>query len=156
MPFISVTRLRIRSVFYLPQFIWHAFRSQRQAERSRGFLAGRLMREKGNAFWTLTAWDDRAAMSAYRGTGAHMKAMPKLLNWCDEASVGNWEQPGADLPSWAEAHRRMVAEGRMSKVRPPSERQLAKEIPAPASGGSQGQTLKRRETHKSQVQNSAS
>lgn len=144
MAFISVTRLRIRSVFYLPQFIWYVFRSQRQAERSKGFLAGRLMRDKGNAFWTLTAWEDQASMRAYRGAGAHMKAMPKLLDWCDEASVGNWEQPGAELPSWAEAHRRMATGGRLSKVRHPSERQLAKEIPAPANTGSEGQTLKRR------------
>lgn len=144
MPLISVTRLRIRSVFYLPQFIWYAFKSQRQAERSKGFLGGRLMRDKGNAFWTLTAWVDAAAMRAYRGTGAHLKAMPKLLDWCDEASVANWEQQGAGLPTWAEAHSRMTAEGRMSKVRHPSERQLAKEIPAPASGGSEGQTLRQR------------
>lgn len=144
MPFISVTRLRIRSIFYLPKFIWYTLKSQRQAERSQGFLNGRLMRDKGNAFWTVTAWKDEAAMRAYRGTGAHMKAMPKLLDWCDEASVVNWEQPGEELPGWAEAHRRMSAEGRMSKVKHPSQAQLEKKIAAPTNGGTEGQTLKRR------------
>jgi quinol monooxygenase YgiN len=142
MAFISVTRLRIRSVFYLPQFIWHTLKSQRQVARSAGFLGGRLMRDPGNAFWTVTAWKDEAAMRAYRGSGAHMKAMPKLLDWCDEASIAHWEQNGAGLPEWSEAHRRMVAEGRMSKVRHPSQAQLAAKIAAPKNGGSEGQVLK--------------
>jgi quinol monooxygenase YgiN len=142
MAFISVTRLRVRSVFYLPQFIWYTLRSQRQVTRAEGFLAGRLMRDPGNAFWTVTAWKDEAAMRAYRGSGAHMKAMPKLLDWCDEASIAHWEQDGAELPAWSEAHRRMVAEGRMSKVKHPSQAQLAKQIAAPKNGGGEGQVLK--------------
>jgi quinol monooxygenase YgiN len=142
MTFISVTRLRVRSVFYLPKFIWYTLKSQRQAGRAEGFLRGRLMRDKGNAFWTVTAWRDEAAMRAYRGSGAHMLAMPKLLDWCDEASVAHWEQESNELPDWVDAHRRMVAEGRMSKVKHPSEAQLAKKIAAPRQKGSQGQTLK--------------
>jgi quinol monooxygenase YgiN len=142
MAFISVTRLRVRSFFYLPKFIWYALKSERQAERAEGFLCGRVMRDKGNAFWTLTAWRDEAAMRAYRGSGAHMKAMPKLLDWCDEASLAHWEQESEELPDWADAHRRMVAEGRMSKVKHPSAAQLAKKIAEPKQQGSQGQTLK--------------
>jgi len=57
--------------------------------------------------------------------------MPKLLDWCDEASVAHWIQPTTELPTWLEAHRRMVAEGRLSKVSRPSPAQLSKEIPAP-------------------------
>ncbi len=64
MAFISVTRLRVRSIFYLPQFIWQVFKTTRQAERAPGFLGGRLMRDQKNAFWTLTTWDDEAAMRA--------------------------------------------------------------------------------------------
>ncbi len=100
------------------------------------------MRDPGNAFWTVTAWEDEAAMRSFRGSGAHMKAMPKLLDWCDEASVAHWEQEGAELPLWSEAHRRMVAEGRLSKVRRPSAAQLAKKIAEPKNGGSEGQLLK--------------
>ena len=142
MAFISVTRLRVRSIFYLPEFIWYALKSGRQAERAEGFLGGRVMRDKGNAFWTVTAWSDEAAMRAYRGSGAHMKAMPKLLDWCDEAALAHWEQEGAELPIWSEAHRRIVSEGRMSKVRHPSEAQLAKKVREPEQRESQGQTLK--------------
>jgi hypothetical protein len=90
-----------------------------------------VLREARNTFWTVTAWDDDAAMNAFRTSGAHGQAMPKLLDWCDEASVAHWIQPTTELPTWLAAHRRMVAEGRLSKVNHPSPAHLAKEIPAP-------------------------
>ena len=117
MAFISVTRLRIRSVFYLPQFIWHTLKSQRQVARATGFLGGRLMRDPGNAFWTVTAWEDEAAMRAYRGSGAHMKAMPRLLDWCDEASVVHWQQGSESPLAWPTAETQMRTQGRTSRVR---------------------------------------
>jgi heme-degrading monooxygenase HmoA len=142
MAFISVTRLRVRTVFYLLQFAWYTMKSKKQAERASGFLGGRLMLEAPWVFWTVTVWESEAAMRAYRSSGAHMKAMPKLLGWCDEASYGHWEQESTELPSWAEAHRRMVAEGRLSKVKNPSAAQLANKIAEPRQGGSEGQSLK--------------
>ena len=82
-------------------------------------------------FWTLSAWADEAAMKAFMLSGPHRKSMPKLMEWCDEASVGHWLQETADLPDWKEAHRRMVEEGRMSKVKHPSAAQEAKQISGP-------------------------
>jgi heme-degrading monooxygenase HmoA len=134
MIFVSVTRLRVRSLFVLPQFVWRAFQSVRQTERSPGFLTGRVLRETRNTFWTITAWNGAEAMNAFRVSGAHRAAMPSLIDWCDEASVMHWMQETAQLPSWAEAHRRMVAEGRQSKVGHPSPGQLANHIPEPHPG----------------------
>jgi hypothetical protein len=131
MAFISVTRLRLRSVRYLPPFLWHTLRSLRQAQRAPGNLSTKTRRAPDGAYWTLTAWDAEAAMRAYRNSGAHKGAMPKLLEWCDEASVGHWEQESSGLPDWREAHRRMFETGRLSKVNHPSERQRAGEMPAP-------------------------
>jgi hypothetical protein len=93
------------------------------------------MRETRNAFWTLTAWEGDAAMNAYRTQGAHRDAMPKLLDWCDEASVVHWLQESRELPSWQEAHRRLMQEGRPSKVKYPSTAHLAHEIPTPHGAG---------------------
>lgn len=120
MPFVSLTRLRLRSWRYLPAFFWNTWKSMRQAQRASGFLEGQLARDPSGGFWTLTAWTDGAAMRAYRNTGAHMRVMPRLLGWCDEASVAHWEKENAGLPSAAEAFTRMQAEGRPSKVRHPS------------------------------------
>lgn len=131
MAFISVTRLRVRSWAYMPLFVWRTRQSVRQTERSGGFLGGKLLREARNAFWTMTAWEDEGAMNAFRTSGAHRSAMPKLLDWCDEAYVARWNQETSDLPTWMEAHRRIVEEGRISKVNHPSSDQLAKRIPPP-------------------------
>jgi hypothetical protein len=131
MAFISVTRLRVRSLRYMPQFIWQTLQSVRHTERASGFLGGRLLREARNAFWTMTAREDEAAMNAFRGSGAHRDAMPKLLDWCDEASVVHWNQETPELPSWLEAHGRMVNEGKRSKVNYPSSAQVANHIAAP-------------------------
>ena len=69
-------------------------------------------------------------MRAYRNTDAHRRAMPKLLHWCDEASVVHWQQDGPGLPDMPEALRRMVVEGRLSKVNHPSPAHAAKQIAA--------------------------
>jgi len=63
--------------------------------------------------------------------GAHARAMPKLREWCDEASVAQWHQSEFALPHWDEAHRRMLEVGRRSKVNHPSPAQIAFEIPRP-------------------------
>ena len=106
MPFISVTRLRVGSWRHLPQFVWYVLKTARQAERASGFFGGRLLREVRNTFWTVTAWEDEMAMRAYRNAGAHSEVMPKLLDWCDEASVVHWSQADLEIPDWQEAHRR--------------------------------------------------
>ncbi len=83
-------------------------------------MSGALARDAEGGFWTLTLWKDLATMRAYRNTGAHRRAMPKLIGWCDEASVAHWEQEAVALPSGEEAHEKMRGSGRMSKVRHPS------------------------------------
>jgi hypothetical protein len=134
MPFVSVTRLRVRALRFMPPFMVYALRSSQQARRSAGFLGGALMRDNWKAFWTVTVWRDAKAMEAYRIAGIHRVAMPKLLNWCDEASLTHWTQDSGDIPAWPEAHRRMLAEGRPSKVNNPSPAQRALEIPEPKPG----------------------
>jgi hypothetical protein len=132
--FVSVTRLRVRSARYLTVFLWKALKTARQAQRTSGFLGGRLLRESNGAFWTVTAWEESSAMNVFRTQGAHGGVMPKLLEWCDEASVVHWTQLTDTLPSWKEAHYRMMKEGRRSKVKYPSAAQVAYEIPEPRVG----------------------
>jgi Domain of unknown function (DUF3291) len=120
MSFISITRLRIRSIRSLPFFLVYAFRSLRHAKTSSGFQGGSLLTDRNWTFWTMTAWDSQESMRRFMTTGAHKAAMPKLLDWCDEASVVHWDRAEAALPSWTEADQRMRESGRASKVRMPS------------------------------------
>jgi hypothetical protein len=133
MPFISLTRLRIRSIRFLPFFLLHSWRSIRQITRAPGFLTGALLTDKGWTFWTMTAWDREESMRQFMISGSHKTAMPLLANWCAEASVTHWLQPNIPdpttdtphpisdaLPSWQEADQRMRSSGRPSKIKHPS------------------------------------
>jgi hypothetical protein len=131
MAFISVTRLRLRSIRFFPPFLWWGLLSGVQAKRAPGNLKATGLRDLHFTFWTLTAWTDEHAMRAFMLSGAHQRVMPKLFNWCDEASVVHWNQETAELPSWSEAHRRMVEDGRQSRVRYPSDSQRAKRVTPP-------------------------
>jgi hypothetical protein len=66
MPLVAVTRLRIRSYRFLVPFAWQAWRSFRQAKQAAASLGVKVRTVDGLAYWTLTAWQDEAAMNAYR------------------------------------------------------------------------------------------
>ena len=120
MAFVSITRLRIRSIRFLPFFAVFTQRSIRQVKRAPGFQGGSLLSDRSWTFWTMTAWDSRENMRAYMTSGAHRKAMLHLLEWCDEASVVHWDHLEQDMPTWTEADQRMREHGRASKVLHPS------------------------------------
>jgi hypothetical protein len=134
MALISATRLRVRSLFHLPQFSWATVLSARQLTHTAGFLGGKLLIDRYRNFWTITAWEDEAAMRSFRNGGAHRKVMPKLLQWCDEATLVHWRQESPTLPDWQETHRRMISEGKLSKVNHPSSNQATKHFPEPRVG----------------------
>ncbi len=133
MPWISVTRLRLRSIRFLPLFAFQTLRSIEQVKHAAGFQGGSLLPDRRWTFWTLTAWDSEASMRAYMLAGSHRAAMPHLMHWCDEASVAHWHQAEATLPGWAEADRRMRSSGRASKVRFPSVSHASLSYRAPRS-----------------------
>lgn len=115
-----MTRLHVRRWWYLPLFAFHTQRSASQVRGSSGFLGGRFATEPIFGFWTITVWAGDQAMRNFRNTAAHLKAMPKLLNWCDEASYVHWRQEDSDIPSVPEVFKRMREDGKLSKVRHPS------------------------------------
>ena len=136
MPFISITRLRVRSIRFLPSFVLYAYRSLRQAKASSGFQCGGLLADRSWTFWTMTAWDNQESMRRFMTTGSHSAAMPRLLDWCDEASIVHWDQAEVALPSWTEADQRMRASGRVSKVRNPSPQHATLTYRTPRVSGS--------------------
>jgi hypothetical protein len=122
---VSVTRLRLISLWSFPAFFWHAMASTRQIRRAPGFVGGWLGGEGAYGQWTATVWESEAAMRAYRNRAAHLKAMPRLLRWCNEAAFAHWEQDDAAVPSAEVAYARMASSGRVSKVLAPSPRHAA-------------------------------
>lgn len=133
MVFISVTRLRLRAWRFLPAFLWLSFASERQAKQALGNLKTKLVTDANFTFWTLTMWENEAAMRAFMTTGSHRQAMPKLVEWCDEATVVHWEQEREEFPTMAEAYQRMQQQGCWSKLNRPSVAHQNREIAMPRS-----------------------
>ena len=71
MPFVSITRLRLRAVRFLPVFFLHALRAQRQLRHAPGFLGGGLLPDRCRTFWTMSVWDDAQSMRTYILSGDH-------------------------------------------------------------------------------------
>lgn len=126
MPHISITRLRLHSFFTLPAFLSAAAKINSQAKAAPGFLGGATLAEGRMVFWTRTAWTSVEAMKAFRDSGVHRDYMPKLMEWCDEASVAQWE--GEISSDWEAIRARLIAEGRLSRVRKPTPAHAEKRI----------------------------
>lgn len=122
---VSITRLRVRSIFYMPLFMLHAMRTMTQAQKADGVQGVETRFEKNNVVWTKTIWADEAKMKEYRGSGAHQIAMRILSEICNEAAVVRWQQADVELPTWEEAHQRILSDGKLSKVKHPSALQAA-------------------------------
>jgi hypothetical protein len=129
--YVAVTRLHLRSLRYVVPFVVATLRSARQAKRSAGHVASDLLRDAHSAFWTRSVWTDEASMRGFMMSGAHRQAMPRLLDWCNEAALVHWEQAGQQPPAWDEAHHRLLAQGRRSKVRHPTPAHEALDYPPP-------------------------
>ena len=122
---ISITRLRVRSILYLPLFMLHAFRSGAQAQQAQGIQAFATRIEAWDTHWTKTVWSEEATMKRFRSSGAHQRVMRILSEICSEASYTRWEQENPEPPTWEEPQRRMLAQGVLSKVKHPSSFHLA-------------------------------
>ena len=129
MPIAAITRLRLRRLYLVPLFLLGAFRSKRQALGSDGCLAADVRMIGARVFWTRSLWRDTNAMRAFMRSGTHRTVMPKLIDWCDEASLVDWQRD--TLPEWSEAEARMRSDGRLSRVKHPSPAQARGEtLPA--------------------------
>jgi hypothetical protein len=117
---LSITRLRLRSWRFVPAFLYYSVRSQRQACRSPGIIDGYVAQGPTLVFWTVTMWEDVAAMRAYRASGAHRSALPKLAQWCDEACTASLTVDLEKAPVPAVAADFLVSDGRIFKVAKPS------------------------------------
>ena len=134
MPFVSITRLRIRTPELVDHFATAVPGVYAQAAEAPGNLGMDLLAEANATFWTRTVWTDRAAMRSYMTSGDHRDVMPLLRDWCDEAHVAHWEQVDGELPTWEEAHRRIVDEGRVSAVDHPSPAHASRAVAPPVVG----------------------
>lgn len=70
-------------------------------------------------------------MKAFRNSGAHLKAMPRLAEWCDEATYVHWSQDSDAAPELKLSFERLVKDGIVSRVTNPSVKHAAKNFERP-------------------------
>ena len=102
-----------------------------QAKRSKGNLKTLTIKDRGLIFWTITVWSDQEAMRGFRNTGNHKAAMPKLYEWCDEATYIHWEQESDIPPDLKSAYDRLIVDGVVTKVKYPSSNNAMRKFNAP-------------------------
>ena len=129
MPFISVTRLRVKSLFFLFSFIRANEASVKELKSSSGLLMGKELIDKILTFWTITLWEDEDSMKKFIGSLSHRNAMQHLPKWCNEASYHHWFQEENECPNWTTISNKLYSEGKLSKVRNPSNAQITNQFP---------------------------
>lgn len=101
-----LTYLPLGRLSMLPRFATYTRRIQRQLDAAPVGLAGYSMLAKPHRskYWTLTAWDDAAAMAAFIEAPPHLDAMAELDGALRGFRTTQWKLPGSALPpSWDDA-----------------------------------------------------
>jgi hypothetical protein len=131
MPIMVVTRLRLRDRSLLDEFFTHPAAVLEQAMRSKGNLGADALAEAHDAWWSVTAWQDRAQMGAFVDAERHLSTEALLNHLCDEATFVEWEQADAQLPDWPTSWRHLVADGHSAALTHQSEANQTRAFPAP-------------------------
>jgi hypothetical protein len=103
------SRLELRRLRDVPSFLVAALRIRRQMLRSPGALGVSLIaRPARRTFWTLSAWQDQAALSAAVGRQPHREIMTRFRPRMAGSSFVTWTAPATALPiGWDDALRRL-------------------------------------------------
>jgi hypothetical protein len=128
---IVVTRLRLRDPALLDEFFTDAVAAIEQAAKAPGNLGADALADANNAWWSVSAWQDRRVMRAFVGNQPHQSILTRLDHYCDEATFVDWDQDSPDLPDWQTSHRHLVADGRAAELTNPSGANQTRVFPPP-------------------------
>jgi quinol monooxygenase YgiN len=97
--------LPLASGRHLPLLLLHMTRIRRQLRTSAGLIGYSLRAEfAGMQFWTLSVWEDEAALQAFVMASPHAGAVQAMAPHMGVTRFTRWTVQGADLPlRWDEA-----------------------------------------------------
>jgi Domain of unknown function (DUF3291) len=106
---VMASRLELARLRDVPSFLAAALRIRRQMLGSPGALGLSLIaRPLHRTFWTLSAWQDQAALQATTGREPHRQIMKHFRPRMAASSFTTWTVPATALPiAWDEAMRRL-------------------------------------------------
>ena len=105
------TFLPLQSYRAMPRFLRLTTSVAGQLERTGGLVGYSLLAQPArNRFWTLSAWIDRRALSAFVREMPHLGAMGQLRPHMGPTRFTAWTVLGCALPiSWHEATERLMS-----------------------------------------------
>jgi heme-degrading monooxygenase HmoA len=106
------SRLEVKALHQVPGFFLASLSLLRQARRAPGALGVTLKADLlQRTFWTLSAWSDKDALSAYAAAEPHKSTIARKRKVMRESTFTFWPAPATDLPiEWSDAQRRLAAE----------------------------------------------
>ncbi len=108
---VLASRLELGSRLRIPGFLRAAMAIRRQVRNAPGALGVSLIAQPARkTFWTLSAWNDQAALDDFVRARPHVDVMTRYRPLLREAMFRTWSTPGGSLPiPWDEAKRRLAA-----------------------------------------------
>ena len=103
--FCVATRLRVRGPRQLPGFFRATIRVRREARTTPGFAGIRLV-PWHPSYYTLTVWEDEAAMRAFVRRPHHRVAMSRIGTWASTSEYVEFRSTSA-RPRFAEIRDRL-------------------------------------------------
>ncbi len=109
---VLLSYLPLRSFWKLPAFVRHAQAIRRQLEDARGAIGYSMLAQLFRLqFWTLSVWQDRAALDSFVRADPHLKIMSALQGHMGETQFIEWQAAGSTLPpKWTDAMGRFRRE----------------------------------------------
>ena len=138
MPVIVVTRLRLKDPALLDEFFTAAVAAIEQAQKSAGNLGADALADASNAWWSVSAWQERQPMLAFVNSEPHLSISQRLDHFCDEATFVDWEQASPALPDWPTSWRRITADGQVTDLTQRQPRMGLAPFRRPSSGPAAG------------------
>ena len=100
--------LPLNSAWRIPWLILYSTRIRRQLSTSPGLIGYSLRAQiAAKRFWTLSAWEDAAALQAFVAGPPHVAIMEALAPYMGATRFIRWNVKGSELPlTWDDALRR--------------------------------------------------
>ncbi|WP_371481400.1 DUF3291 domain-containing protein [Kitasatospora sp. NBC_00315] len=107
---VMASRLEVRTLREVPRFFVKSLAAWRQLRTAPGAVGASLIAQPlRRTFWTLSAWEDRAALDAYVRAEPHRSIMTSLRGVMKDSVFTFWEAGAEELPiAWPEARRRLA------------------------------------------------
>ena len=127
--FLSITRLRLRRFRHLPEFLKLTNASAEQARQSDGLVSGATIVDGPLTYLTITLWKNQKAMQHFLGSGAHLRAMPRLRFLCSEAATTHLDWNQNHLPNAQETLMILARHPKFTSLQTPSPQHQSKTLP---------------------------